>query len=106
MDLSVFESEWQLKSLLRSNVQAGFVRSWWAIGGQIAHAKIVVLNVACGGGNSNVTSIKVETKNTRFHPEMIQVPVGRTVTLKLKNLDAPSTRNDPLVRRCRGVPGA
>ena len=44
--------------------------------------------VGCGGsGKTSGMTIEVKAENTRFVPSTIEVPAGRTVTLKLVNHD-------------------
>ena len=55
------------------------------------------LGVACGGrGEGMATIIEVTAKDHRFNPETIEVPAGKTVTLRLKNMD--ETEHDLEVR--------
>lgn len=44
--------------------------------------------VACGGADeASGTVIEIDAQNIRFLPDLIEVPAGETVTLRLKNLD-------------------
>ena len=47
---------------------------------------VLVFATACGSDTSGEV-IEVAAENTRFEPAVIQVPAGKEVTLKLKNLD-------------------
>ena len=57
---------------------------------------LAALSLACGGSSSPDVTIEVKAQNTRFAPETIEVPAGKTVRLKLTNLD--STEHDLEVR--------
>jgi plastocyanin len=44
--------------------------------------------VGCGGSDEESgTVIEVNAQEIRFHPDLIEIPAGETVTLRLKNLD-------------------
>jgi uncharacterized cupredoxin-like copper-binding protein len=65
----------------------------------IALAAIAVLAVGCGsdsGPSDDELTIEVQAQNVRFRPDVIEVPAGRMVTLRLKNLDV--TEHDLEVR--------
>ena len=47
-----------------------------------------ILSLACSSGGDDGTVIEVNAQNMRFVPDVIQVPAGQEVTLRLKNLDA------------------
>ena len=49
---------------------------------------LIAATVACGGSSKdNGTVVEVTAQDNRFHPDVIQVPAGQTVTIRLKNLD-------------------
>ena len=50
-------------------------------------ALVSVLSLACSSGGDDGTVIEVNAQNMRFVPDVIQVPAGQEVTLRLKNLD-------------------
>lgn len=52
-------------------------------------AAAMLASLACSsGGGDDDTVIEVNAQNMRFVPDVIQVPAGQEVTLRLKNLDA------------------
>ena len=48
---------------------------------------LAALSAACSSGGGEGTVIEVNAQDMRFVPEVIDVPVGQEVTLRLKNLD-------------------
>ena len=53
-----------------------------------AAAGLAAATVACGSSEEeSPTVIEVTAENIRFSPDVIEVPAGQTVTLRLKNLD-------------------
>jgi len=49
-------------------------------------ASLLLLLTACGSGDSGQV-IEVRAENSRFEPAVIEIPAGKEVTLRLKNLD-------------------
>lgn len=64
--------------------KSGFV----ALAG-VASVIAALLVLGCGSGNETTgTVVEVIARDVRFSPEVIHVPAGQTVTIRLKNMDA------------------
>ena len=52
---------------------------------------VAALLAACGGGGESVkaeVTIDIKAENMRFVPDQIQVPAGKTVMIRMQNMDA------------------